>query len=114
MVLDIGPTSLHVEWPPSFYPADDGGVLLQLVRLTPYLVKEKSFVDTNFTVDLEEGFVIIFGLEYDTVYQIKMEFGNAQGAKILGLFVTITSCSIQLIACCLEELMGMANACPSD
>ena len=70
---------------PSFHPADDGGVPLQLVRLTPYLVKEKSFADTNFTVDLEEGFVIIFGLEDDTMYQIKMEFGNAQGANILGL-----------------------------
>ena len=82
MILDIGPTSVRVEWPTQFLPVDDGGVPLQQVRLTPYLATAMKLTTANFTVDVQDGFTIISGLKDKTAYQIMVEFENAQGEGV--------------------------------
>ena len=85
VVLDVGSSLLRVEWPSLSLPWDDGGAQLQRVRITALVVQGGRLIPTvNKTVDVEDGFTILQGLEDTTSYQIRVEFANRIG-KRLGL-----------------------------
>jgi len=78
--MDVGPTSVRVEWPASSFPEDDGGAPLEQVRITALRVEGGLLVpEVNKTVDLDEGFAILVGLRDTTSYKIRVEFANRRG-----------------------------------
>ncbi len=80
IVLDVGPTSLRVEWPFSSLPQDDGGATIVGIRITALRVHAGELIpEVSETPNLEDGFVILEGLTDSSSYKIMMEFANSIG-----------------------------------
>jgi len=80
VLLDIGPRSLHVEWPSSALPQDNGGAKLQHVRISALLVQDSRLILTVYSIaSADDGHIILTGLRKNASYRIRVEFANRIG-----------------------------------
>ncbi len=79
ILIDIGPTTVRVDWTPDTLPSDDGGSPLLTVRLSYRVQGTEGEWSTPARADVGRGFYLVNGLKDQTTYQIKMEVGNDIG-----------------------------------
>ena len=86
VILDVGPTSVRVEWTHNTLPSDDGGSPLTKVRLsyralTMEGVEEGVWQEAK-KVNVGMGYHVIGTLMEQTTYQIRMQLENNVGKQI--------------------------------
>lgn len=83
VVLDIGPSSVRVEWSATTLPTDDGGSPLTTIRLTYKAMENGVWPDAwsseEVIADVGRRYALVSGLRDRTTYQIRMEVSNEIG-----------------------------------
>lgn len=83
VLLDIGPTSVRVEWSPETLPSDDGGSPLTTIRLT-YRAMENgtwpgAWSSKEVVMSVQSMHAVVSDLSSMTTYQIRMEVRSEIG-----------------------------------
>ena len=79
IILDVGPSSVRVEWSDSTLPSDNGGAPFRTVRLSYREANDDMWSSNPLEVDVERMYAVVSGLQDRTTYYIRMEVGNAIG-----------------------------------
>ncbi len=93
IILDVGPSSIRVEWSQQTLPPDDGGYHIRTIRLTYRTTSEGVWSEEEaLVVDVGRGFTILSGLRDRTTYLVKMQAGNEIGVCLCLCLVCVCVC----------------------
>ncbi len=98
IILDVGPSSVRVEWSQNTLPPDDGGSRIRTIRLTYRTTVEEVWSEEEaLVVDVGRGFTILSGLRDRTTYMVRMQAGNEIGTYVC-MYVCVYKC-VYIVLC---------------